>query len=261
MAYDNVVLEEVEAGIWRLTVNRPKSLNALNSATLDEIGAAAAEVGRDPGARVLLLTGSGEKAFVAGADISEMQAFTADEGHRFSMRAMAAFRTLETLPIPVIAVVRGYCLGGGLELAMACDWLLAGASAALGQPEVTLGVTPGFGGSQRLPRRIGTAMAMELILTGRRIDATEALRLGLVNHVHPDDRVMDEAIAMARDIAARGPIAVRLAKSLVVRGQDLDLDNACALESQAFGLSFSTEDQKEGMAAFLARRPATFKGR
>lgn len=260
MAYDNLIYD-VSDGIATVTFNRPKALNALNRELLNEFTAALEQTAADPAVRVLVLTGAGEKAFVAGADISEMQDFTADEGHRFSERGMRAFRALETLPIPVIAVVRGYCLGGGLELAMACDWLLAGESAALGQPEVTLGVTPGFGGSQRLPRRIGTAMAMELILTGRRIDAAEALRLGLVNHVHPDERVMDEAIAMARDIAARGPIAVRLAKSLVVRGQDLDLDNACALESQAFGLSFSTEDQKEGMAAFLARRPAAFKGR
>lgn len=260
MNYENVLLEQIEAGIYLLTVNRPKALNALNSSTLDEIGAAAAEAGADPDARVLLVTGAGDKAFVAGADIAEMRDYTAIEGKTFSQRGMRAFRTLETLPIPTIAVVNGFCLGGGLELAMSCDWILASDSARFGQPEVSLGVTPGFGGTQRLARLVGRAVAMELITTGRQVKVAEAMALGLVNHVFPADTLMEEALKQARTIAAKGSIAVRLAKEAIQRGQDLDLDNACVLESKAFGLCFSTDDLKEGMLAFLEKRAAEFKG-
>ena len=261
MSYENVLLEQPEAGIYLLTVNRPKALNALNSRTLDEIGAAAAAAGADPDARVLLLTGAGDRAFVAGADISEMRDYTALEGKIFSQRGMRAFRALETLPIPTIAVVNGFCLGGGCELAMSCDWILASDTARFGQPEVNLGVTPGFGGTQRLTRLVGRAVAMELIATGRQIKVEEAKALGLVNHVFPADSLMDEALKQARDIAAKGAIAVRLAKEAIQRGQDLDLDNACLLESEVFGLCFSTDDLKEGMSAFLEKRAAVFKGR
>ena len=261
MSYENVLLEQPETGIYLLTVNRPKALNALNSRTLDEIGAAAAEAGADPDARVLLLTGAGDRAFVAGADISEMRDYTALEGKIFSQRGMRSFRTLETLPIPTIAVVNGFCLGGGCELAMSCDWILASDTARFGQPEVNLGVTPGFGGTQRLTRLVGRAVAMELIATGRQIKVEEAKALGLVNHVFPADSLMDEALKQARAIAAKGAIAVRLAKEAVQRGQDLDLDNACLLESEVFGLCFSTDDLKEGMSAFLEKRAAVFKGR
>jgi enoyl-CoA hydratase len=261
MSYENVLLEQPEAGIYRLTVNRPKALNALNSRTLDEIGAAAAEAGADPEARVLLVTGAGEKAFVAGADISEMCDYTALEGKTFSQRGMRAFRTLETLPIPTIAVVNGFCLGGGCELAMSCDWILASDTARFGQPEVSLGVTPGFGGTQRLTRLVGRAVAMEWITTGRQVKVAEAQALGLVNHVFPAASLMEEALTQARAIAAKGSIAVRLAKEAIQRGQDLDLDNACLLESEVFGLCFSTDDLKEGMRAFLEKRAAVFLGR
>ncbi len=260
MAYENVLLEK-EGGVYTLTVNRPKVLNALNLATLDEIGAAAAEAGRDPEARVLLVTGAGDKAFVAGADIAQMRDFTAVEGKIFSQRGMKAFRTLETLPIVTIAVVNGYCLGGGCELAMSCDWILASDKALFGQPEVNLGVTPGFGGTQRLTRLVGRARAMELLVTARNVKADEALRIGLANAVHPAESLMDEAKKQAQTIASKGPVAVALAKEAVQRGQDLDLDNACLLESEVFGLCFSTEDLKEGMGAFLEKRKATFKGR
>ena len=260
MAYQNVILEQVEPGIYRLTVNRPKALNALNAATLDEIGAAALEVGADPGARALILTGAGDKAFVAGADIVEMRNMTAIEGREFSQRGMRAFRNLELLGVPAIAAVNGYCLGGGCELAMSCDWILASDRAVFGQPEVNLGVTPGFGGTQRLTRLVGKARAMELLTTGRNVKADEAVRIGLAVRVVPADQLMDEAMATARTIAAKGPVAVRLVKEAVQRGQDLDLDNACIFESEMFGLCFSTEDKAEGMGAFLEKRKPQWKG-
>lgn len=261
MAYQNILLEQPEPGIYLLTVNRPAALNALNAQTLDEIAAAAAEVGSDPAARVLLVTGSGEKSFVAGADIREMQALTALEAKTFAQKGLRAFRSLETLPIPTIAVVNGYCLGGGCELAMSCDWIVAGERAVFGQPEVGLGVTPGFGGTQRLTRLVGRAMALELLTTARQVRAEDARQIGLANHVFSSEILMEEALKMARSIASKGPVAVRLSKEGVQRGQDLDLDNACLLESELFGLCFSTADQKEGMSAFLEKRKAAFRGR
>ncbi len=261
MEFENILLEQIEPGIYRLTVNRPRSFNALNSATLDEIYAAGEQLANTPEARVLLVTGAGDKAFVAGADIAEMQKKSGIEGQVFSQKGMRAFRRLETLDIPVIAVVNGYCLGGGNELAMSCDWIIASEKAQFGQPEVNLGVSPGFGGSQRLPRLIGRARAMELLVSGRQIKADEALAWGLVNHVHAPDELMDKALEMARLITQKGPVAVRLTKQAVQRGQDMDLDNACILESQVFGLCFSTEDQKEGMSAFLEKRSPDFKAR
>lgn len=260
MAYQNILLEQPEPGIYRLTINRPKALNALNSATLAEIGAAVAEVGADPAARVLVVTGAGDRAFVAGADITEMKDRNAIEARAFSQQGIRVFRTIETLPVPAIAVVDGFCLGGGCELALSCDWILAGEKARFGQPEVSLGVTPGFGGTQRLPRRVGTARALELITTGRQVKADEALTIGLANHVYPSESLQEEALKLARSVAAQGPVAVRLAKEAVQRGQDLDLDNACALESELFGLCFSTRDQKEGMGAFVEKRKAAFRG-
>ena len=179
MDYQNILLEQREPGIWLLTVNRPRSLNALNSQTLEEIAAAVAQVGADAAARVLLVTGAGEKAFVAGADISQMQAFSALDAQRFSQKGIATMRSVEELGIPAIALVNGYALGGGCELAMACDFILASERAVFGQPEVNLGVNAGFGGTQRLPRLVGRAMAMELLVTGRNVKADEALRIGL----------------------------------------------------------------------------------
>lgn len=261
MEYEHILLEQVEPGIYRLTINRPRSFNALNSATLDEIYAACEALATTDEARVLLITGAGEKAFVAGADIPEMKDKTALEGQAFSQKGMRAFRRLETLPIPVIAVVNGYCLGGGCELAMSCDWIIASEKAQFGQPEVNLGVTPGFGASQRLPRLIGRAKAMELLVTGRQIKAAEAAEWGLVNHVYAVDELMEKALEAARLICTKGPVAVNLVKQAVQRGQDIDLENACLLESEVFGLCFSTDDQKEGMGAFLEKRSAEFKCR
>lgn len=261
MEFENILLEAVEAGIYCLTINRPAQYNALNTQTLEEIQAAATQLQTQADARVLLLTGAGQKAFVAGADIKEMGSKTAIEGQAFGHKGMHAFRSLELLPIPVIAVVQGFALGGGCELALSCDWIIASEQAQFGQPEVALGVTPGFGGTQRLSRLIGRSKALELLVSGRRIDAKTALAWGLVNHVYPADELMNEALKIAREIAAQAPLAVQMCKQLVIRGQDLELETACLLEEQAFGLSFSTADQKEGMAAFVEKRKANFVGR
>jgi enoyl-CoA hydratase len=261
MSYANIVLESPEAGIYLLTVNRPKALNALNGETLDEIALAVGEIGADAAARVLLVTGAGEKAFVAGADIAQMQSFTSAQAQAFSEKGNRTFRALELLPVPAIALVNGFALGGGCELAMACDWVIASERAQFGQPEVNLGVVAGFGGTQRLPRLIGRSLAMELLVTGRMIKADEALRIGLVNHVVPADELRDKGLAVARTIALKGPVAVRLTKQIVQRGQDMDLVNACQQEAYAFGLTCASEDQKEGMKAFLEKRPARFTGR
>jgi enoyl-CoA hydratase len=261
MDYSNILLEQPENGVYLLSVNRPKSLNALNAQTLDEIADAIARVAGDPRARVLLVTGAGDKAFVAGADIAQMQSFGPADAQAFSERGNRTFRALELLPFPAIALVNGYALGGGCELALACDWIVASDRAAFGQPEVNLGVVAGFGGTQRLPRLIGRARAMELLVTGRMVKAEEALRIGLVNQVVAPERLRETGLELARTIAAKGPVAVRLTKQIVQRGQDLDLANACQQEAYAFALTCSTEDQKEGMQAFLEKRPAKFVGR
>ncbi len=260
MSYQNLLLEQPESGIYLLTLNRPQALNALNAQTLDELTQAATQVAMDTMARVLLVTGSGDKAFVAGADISEMRQLTADQARAFSEKGMQVMRALEALPVPVIALVQGYALGGGCELAMACDWIIASDRAVFGQPEVNLGIPPGFGGTQRLTRLVGRARALELIITARQIKADEALAIGLVNQVVPAAELRDKGLATARMIVAKGPVAVRLAKQAVQRGQDLDLANACAYETAAFALAFATADQREGMRAFLEKRAAQFNG-
>ena len=261
MSYQNILLDQPEAGIYLLTVNRPKALNALNAATLDEIAAAASKVAADESARVLLVTGAGEKAFVAGADISEMLDATIEQGREFSEKGMNVMHALEALPVPVIALVNGFALGGGCELALACDWILASETAAFGQPEVNLGIPPGFGGTQRLPRRIGPARALELLTTARQMKAQEAAAIGLVNHVYPASELRAKGLELARLIATKGPVAVRLVKEAVRRGGNLDLFTACALESDQFARAFGTQDRKEGMTAFLGKRPARFTGK
>ena len=261
MVFKNILLEQPEAGIWLLTVSRPKALNALNAATLDEIAAAVRKVAADDAARVLLVTGAGEKAFVAGADIAGMQDMTVEQARVFSEQGMHVMHALEALPVPVIALVNGYCLGGGCELALACDWILASDAAVFGQPEVNLGIPPGFGGTQRLPRRLGPARALELLTTGRQVRADEALRIGLANHVYPATELRAKGLELARTIAAKGPAAVRLVKQAVQRGGNLDLYTACALETDLFARAFATQDQKEGMRAFLDQRLAKFTGK
>ena len=258
MAFDNILLDQLEPGIWLLTVNRPKALNALNAATLAELGQAIAQVAADDAARVLVVTGSGQRAFVAGADVSEMVEKSPDEARTFSERGMRVMHALEALPVPVIALVNGFCLGGGCELALACSWILASETAVFGQPEVSLGIPPGFGGTQRLPRRIGAPLALELLTTARQMKAQEALAVGLVNHVYSTADLQNEGMAAARTIAAKGPAAVRLAKQAVQQGRDLDLRAACALESDLFGQAFGTQDSSEGMHAFLEKRQPKF---
>ncbi len=257
-SFENILLEKAAANVYCLTVNRPKVLNALNQATLQDLSAALDVVAADRDARVLLVTGSGEKSFVAGADISQMQGLTPLQAKRFGEQALAIFRRFETLDIPVIALVNGFALGGGCELAMSCDFIFAADNAKFGQPEVSLGVTPGFGGTQRLPRLVGRAMAMEMLVSGRMLDANEALQRGLVNHVYPQAELMEQGLKMAAKIAKNGPTAVKFSKELVQRGQDLDLENACAMESDLFGLCFATQEQSEGMQAFLEKRKANF---
>ena len=261
MDFKNILLEQPEAGIYLLTINRPKALNALNAATLDEIAAAIAKVASDDKLRVLLVTGAGEKAFVAGADIAEMQNATIEQAREISERGMHVMHALEALPVPVIAMVNGFALGGGCELALACDWILASENAVFGQPEVNLGIPPGFGGTQRLPRKIGPARALELLTTARQVKAAEAAAIGLANHVHPASELRAKGLEMARLIAAKGPVAVRLVKQAVLRGGNLDLYTACALETDQFARSFGSQDRKEGMSAFLEKRPAKFQGR
>jgi len=261
MDFKNILIEQSEAGIYLLTVNRPKALNALNAATLDEIALAVMTVAGDAAARVLLVTGAGEKAFVAGADIAGMQDMSLEQAREFSEKGTRVMHSLEALPVPVIALVNGYALGGGCELALACDWILAADNAVFGQPEVNLGIPPGFGGTQRLPRRVGPARALELLTTARQVKAQEAAAIGLANHVYPASELRAKGFEMARTISAKGPVAVRLAKRAVQNGLNLDLFAACALETDLFVQAFATRDRKEGMSAFLEKRPAKFEGR
>ncbi|MHB8076929.1 short-chain-enoyl-CoA hydratase [Desulfosporosinus fructosivorans] len=260
MAYTNLILEQ-NGAIAVLTINRPKALNALNADTLTELSTVLDELGRDSSVKVVILTGNGEKAFVAGADIAQMKDLNSLEGRRFGQLGQATFRRLELLPQPVIAAINGFALGGGCELAMACDIRLASETAKFGQPEVTLGLTAGFGGTQRLPRLVGTGIASELLFTGDLIDAQEAYRIGLVNHVYPLETLMEEAQKLANRISGRAPAAVQLSKSAIQRGSNMDLDSAQAYEAEVFGLTFSTQDQTEGCTAFLERRKPVFEGK
>ena len=258
MSFENLIVE-VQDGIATLTINREKVLNALNTATLMELSEAFYELDEDPDVNVIILTGAG-KAFVAGADITEMQPLDAIEGRKFGMLGQSVFTQVENLSKPVIAAVNGFALGGGTELALACDIIYASEKAKFGQPEVGLGVTPGFGGTQRLPRRVGMAMAKEIIYTGRIINAEDALRIGLANKMVPPDVLMEEVMNLAKEIASKGQVSVRLAKAAINRGMDVDINSALSLEADAFGLCFSTHDQKEGMTAFVEKRRPEFKG-
>ena len=261
MAYQNIILDCTEPGIHVLTLNRPQALNALNAATLTELTDALACVARDAAARVLLVTGAGDKAFIAGADISTMKSMSAADGRAFSEQGTRVMQDIEALEIPVIALVNGYALGGGCELALACDWIIAAERAVFGQPEVNLGIPPGFGGTQRLARLVGRALAMELVTTGRQIKADEALRIGLANQMVPGARLLETGLDVARVIASKAPLAVRACKQAVQRGLDMDLAGGCAFETSLFEFTFGTADRKEGMAAFLEKRAPKFEGR
>jgi enoyl-CoA hydratase len=255
----DVLRRERRGAVEILTVDRPKKLNAIDGAVLDGLDAAVTALASDPDVRVVILTGAGEKAFVAGADIAAMSTMTAVQAETFAGRGQGIFDRLSALPVPVIAAVNGFALGGGCELAMACDLVIAGSKARFGQPEVKLGVIPGFGGTQRLVRRVGWSAALDLCLTGRMIDASEALRIGLCSRVVEGD-VLEAALAIAAEIAACGPTALRLCKRAIHENADSALTIGQAAERTLFGLCFATEDQDEGMAAFLAGRPAVFRG-
>jgi enoyl-CoA hydratase len=260
MAYENITLAR-EEGLALLTLNRPKSLNALNRATLAELSRAIDEIAADKAVRAMILTGAGEKAFVAGADIAEMANLTAPEALEFSRAGHRVMDQLEALPFPTLAAVNGFALGGGCELAMACDLIVASEKARFGQPEVSLGVIPGFGGNGRLTRAVGVQRARELIYTGDLIDAPSALALGLVVAVVPPEQVLDRCRDIAKRIAQKGPLAIAQAKRILRAGADLPLDAANTLETQAFAALFGSSDQKEGMKAFLEKRAPHFEGR
>ncbi|WNL41375.1 enoyl-CoA hydratase-related protein [Halomonas sp. PAMB 3264] len=255
---DNVIEKNDNDGIVTLTFNRPKALNALNSDVLKALAAHLSELEGQTNLRAVLLTGAGEKAFVAGADITEMRDKTPEQARAFAAQALSTIKRLERLPVPVVALVNGFCLGGGCELALACDWAVASDNAIFGQPEVLLGVIPGFGGTQRLPRRVGPAMAIDLVTTGRKIDAQEALRIGLVNRVMSQAELSSYAEELTKQLGGNGRQAVRAAKQAVHDGLDQDLDSALALETSLFAFCFAGEEQKEGMSAFVEKRKANF---
>lgn len=259
MAYENV-LWEVTDGVGTLTINRPKQLNALDRKTLEEIGAVV-DGALAAGAQALVITGAGEKAFVAGADIAAMSRLAGAEAQAFAALGHRTMAALEALPIATIAAVNGFALGGGCELAMACDLIYASEKARFGQPEVNLGLVPGFGGTQRLSRRVGPMRAQELILSGEPVDAATAKAIGLALEVLPPERLLEHARAKARTIASRGPRAVALAKRLIQQGLDRPLPVALELERDAFAGLLEAPEAREGMAAFLEKRPARFPAR
>ncbi|MFZ7101057.1 MAG: enoyl-CoA hydratase-related protein [Peptococcaceae bacterium] len=252
------VLYKVHSQVAEITLNRPQALNALNSATLQELKGLLHEIAEDQNIRVVIITGAGEKAFVAGADISQMQGLSALEGRKFGKLGQQTFALIEKMPQIVIAAVNGFALGGGCELAMACDIRLASPKAKFGQPEVSLGIIPGFSGTQRLPRLVGKGLAKELICVGEMIDAEEAYRIGLVNKIYEAEELLNKAREMAGKIISRGPVAVALAKSAIENGMNMDLTSAIDYEGEVFGLCFATAEQKEGMTAFLEKRKPNF---
>lgn len=260
MGYENLVLE-YRGSVAVLTINRPKVLNALNRATLLELSRAVEEVAGNPAVKAVVITGVGEKAFVAGADIAEMSAMSPAEAKEFALLGQQIFAKIENAPVPFIAAVNGFALGGGCELAMSCDIRLASSRAKFGQPEINLGISPGFGGTQRLPRLIGKGKGLELLLTGDLIDGETALRLGLINRLVPDGEVLAEACALAEKIAEKSRPVLGYVKAAVHRGYDLDLPVAAEVEALYFSLCFATADQKEGMAAFLEKRKPRFADR
>lgn len=250
----------VEDGVGVVTFNRPKVLNAMNARTFAELEGLLDSVEKDPSVRALVFTGAGDKAFVAGADIAAMAQMGPVEARRFAETAHRLIERLELLPIPTIAAVNGFALGGGCEFALGCDFIYASEKARFGQPEVNLGLTPGFGGSQRLTRRVGIARALEMILTGDHYDAARAKQIGLALEVLPPDDLLPYAISQAKKIASKGPVATAVAKRLVHAGADADLGVANELERQAFAGLFGSEDGKEGMRAFVEKRAARWKG-
>jgi enoyl-CoA hydratase/carnithine racemase len=260
MTYDTLLFE-IRDGIAFVTVNRPDKLNALNDQVMAELADAAERIASDAAIKGVILTGAGSKAFIAGADIGDLSRQGPFDGKARAMRGQAVLRRLETCGKPVLAAVNGYALGGGCELAMACHLRIASEQAKFGQPEVKLGIAPGYGGTQRLPRLVGKGVALQLILSGEMIDAQEAYRIGLVNRVVPADQLLAEAEKLMRGILAMAPLAVRLSIEAVDQGLEMTLDEGLLLEANHFGLLAATQDMKEGTTAFLEKRPPKFEGR
>jgi enoyl-CoA hydratase len=259
MTYENILFEITE-GIATITFNRPKALNALNNALLDEFSDALRKIEDDEEIRVLILTGSGEKAFVAGADITELATFGPLQAKVFAKKGQAVINKLQHLGIPVIAAVNGFALGGGSEMALACDFIYASGNATFGLPEITLGIIPGFGGTQRLPRLIGVNMAKEMIFTGKMVPAPQAKEYGLVNRICAPEELMEEVMKTAKTMAAKGKVSLRAAKQAINGGLNADLATGLDIECDAFALCMASEDAKEGTTAFLEKRKAKFKG-
>ena len=260
MTFENLLIERDQATAI-VTINRPKVLNALNAQTLDELRGAMLELRQDASIRVVILTGAGDKSFVAGADINELAVQTPTSGREHALAGQQVLDLIENLGKPVIAAINGYALGGGCELAMACTLRLAADTARLGQPEISLGLIPGYAGTQRLPRLVGRGKAMEMILTGAPVAADEAMRIGLVNRVVPAADLLAEARSLAGRLATQAPIAMRYIINAVNHGVEIPFADACQYEATLFGLVASTEDMREGTAAFLAKRKPEFKGR
>jgi enoyl-CoA hydratase len=255
------VLIERDAHVATLTLNRPEKLNSLDEPLLRELLAAISDVDDDPSVRVTIVTGAGDRAFAAGADIAAMSEMTAPQAKRFAELGHRVGALIEGSRVPFIAAVNGFALGGGCEVALACDFIYASEKAKLGQPEVTLGILPGFGGTQRLARRVGAARAREMCMTGNMVGAQEALRMGLVNAVVPHEELLTKVREVAAKIASRGPLAVAALKRVVLRGEDVPLPTANELEATAFASLFGTSDQREGMRAFLDKREPSFEGK
>jgi enoyl-CoA hydratase len=260
MAYENIKFEK-KNNIAYVTIDRPKALNALNMATMQELKKAFTEIKDDAEVRVVLLTGGGEKAFVAGADIGELNKNNPIEAKEYTHRGQAIIDSIENLGKPVIACINGFALGGGCEIAMACTMRIASENAKLGQPEVKLGLIPGYGGSQRLPRLVGTGLAMQILLTGEMISAAEAHRIGLVNEIVPAAQLITRAEEIAAKIIANAPLAVQYTMEAVNKGMNMPLADGLFLEATLFAVACATEDKKEGTTAFLEKRPAAFKGK
>jgi len=260
MSYENIVFEK-KSSIAHVTINRPKVLNALNMATMEDLRSAFTAIKDDKEIRVVILTGSGEKAFVAGADIAELSKHDAVSAKEYTHRGQSVLDLIENLGKPVIACINGFALGGGCEIALACTFRLASENAKLGQPEVKLGLIPGYGGTQRLPRLVGKGIAMQLLLAGEMINAQEALRIGLVNEVVAAAELIPRAEALAQKIVANAPLAVQYAMEAVNKGMEMSLSEGLYIEATLFGLCCATEDKNEGTKAFLEKRPAQFKGK
>ncbi len=260
MPFEHILMVE-DQSIATITVNRPKSLNALNTQVIEELYDAFEQIEKHPDIKVMIITGAGEKAFVAGADITELNRLNTLQARQFAQNGHRAMNRLQQLPIPVIAAVNGFALGGGLELALSCDFIYASENARFGLPEINLGIIPGFGGTQRLARIIGKNMAKELIFTGKHLSAEEAFRAGIVNQVFAPDQLMAESVKTAQTIAAKGRVSLNAAKQAINNGLNVDLKTACDMEIDAFSLCMASEDAREGTSAFLEKRKPEFKGK